>query len=160
MEAFLSSCLLSISSQKKHTGVATGLYKDVEDSPLKRRVFTGLITTSCPLLFLALCTFWESIEFLQVLCHTTWLDTIFWIMFGETLSAPKVVSMIRKNHNHKLQTKGWHCEEEPHNNHETPGRQSKQSNQLSQFTAQYISQLINNWPENTHQVNSYLNLCN
>ena len=27
--------------------------------------------------------------------------------------------------------KPWHCEEEPHNNHETPGRQIKQSNQLS-----------------------------
>ena len=34
-------------------------------------------------------------------------------------------------HNHKLKTKQWHCEEEPHNNHETPGRQTKQSNQLS-----------------------------
>ena len=31
--------------------------------------------------------------------------------------------MIRKYHNHKLQTIPWHCEEEPHNNHETPGRQ-------------------------------------
>ena len=36
--------------------------------------------------------------------------------------------MIRKYHNHKLQT---NREEEPHNNHETPGRQTKQSNQLS-----------------------------
>ena len=39
--------------------------------------------------------------------------------------------MIRKYHNHKLQTNPWHREEEPHNNHETPGRQIKQSNQLS-----------------------------
>ena len=39
--------------------------------------------------------------------------------------------MIRKDHNHKLQTTPWHREEEPHNNHETPGRQTKQSNQLS-----------------------------
>ena len=39
--------------------------------------------------------------------------------------------MIRKYHNHKLQTKQWHCKEQPHNNHETPGRQTKQSNQLS-----------------------------
>ena len=31
----------------------------------------------------------------------------------------------------KLQTNPWHREEEPHNNHETPGRQTKQSNQLS-----------------------------
>ena len=39
--------------------------------------------------------------------------------------------MIRKYHNHKLQTSLWHHEEEPHNNHETQGRQTKQSNQLS-----------------------------
>ena len=39
--------------------------------------------------------------------------------------------MIRKYHNHKLQTNHWHREEEPLNNHETPGRQTKQSNQLS-----------------------------
>ena len=25
----------------------------------------------------------------------------------------------------------WHCEEEPSNHHETPGRQTKQNNQLS-----------------------------
>ena len=35
--------------------------------------------------------------------------------------------MIRKNHNHKLQTNPWHRETELHNNHETPGRQTKQS---------------------------------
>ena len=39
--------------------------------------------------------------------------------------------MIRKYHNHKLQKNPWYREEEPHNNHETPGRQTKQSNQLS-----------------------------
>ena len=39
--------------------------------------------------------------------------------------------MIRKYHNHKLQTIPWHREEEPLNHHETPGRQIKQSNQLS-----------------------------
>ena len=40
--------------------------------------------------------------------------------------------MIRKYHNYKLQTIPWHCKKEPHNNHETPGRQTKQSNQPSQ----------------------------
>ena len=35
--------------------------------------------------------------------------------------------MIRKYHNHK-QTSLSHHEEELHNNHETPGRQTKQSN--------------------------------
>ena len=39
--------------------------------------------------------------------------------------------MIRKYHNHKLQTTLWHREEEPLNHHETPGRQIMQSNQLS-----------------------------
>ena len=39
--------------------------------------------------------------------------------------------MIRKYDNHKLQTSPWYREEEPHNTHETPGRQTKQSNQLS-----------------------------
>ena len=39
--------------------------------------------------------------------------------------------MIRKYHNHKLQTSPWHREEELINHHETPGRQIKQSNQLS-----------------------------
>ena len=39
--------------------------------------------------------------------------------------------MIKKYHNHKLQTNRWHREEEPNNKHETPGRQTEQSNQLS-----------------------------
>ena len=39
--------------------------------------------------------------------------------------------MIRKYHNHKLQTNPWHSKEEPHNNHKTPGNQTKHSNQLS-----------------------------
>ena len=39
--------------------------------------------------------------------------------------------MTRKYYNHKLQTNQWLREEEPHNKHETPGRQTKQSNQLS-----------------------------
>ena len=34
-------------------------------------------------------------------------------------------------HNHKPQTDPWHREEEPHKHDETPGRQTKQSNQLS-----------------------------
>ena len=39
--------------------------------------------------------------------------------------------MIKIYHNYKLQTNPWHREEEPQNNHETPRRQTKQSNQLS-----------------------------
>ena len=37
--------------------------------------------------------------------------------------------MIRKYHNHKPQTTPWHREKEPLNHHDTPGRQTKQSNQ-------------------------------
>ena len=39
--------------------------------------------------------------------------------------------MTRKYHNHKLQVNPWHREEESHSNHETQGRQTNQSNQLS-----------------------------
>ena len=55
------------------------------------------------------------------------------VVMGATVApfSLKIVSMIRKYHNHKLQTNPWHPEEETHNNHETPGRQTKQSNQLS-----------------------------
>ena len=38
--------------------------------------------------------------------------------------------MIRKYRNYKLQTNLCPLEEEPHNNHNTPGRQTKQINQL------------------------------
>ena len=34
----------------------------------------------------------------------------------------KIVSMIRKYQNHKLQTNSWQRKEESHNNQETPGR--------------------------------------
>ena len=33
-------------------------------------------------------------------------------------------------HNYKLQSNPWHRDKEPHNNQETPGRQTKQSSQL------------------------------
>ena len=39
--------------------------------------------------------------------------------------------MIRKYHKQKPQTTPWHREEEALNHHETPGRQIKQSIQLS-----------------------------
>ena len=39
--------------------------------------------------------------------------------------------MIRKYHNHNPQKNPWYRKEEPHNRHETPRRQTKQSNQLS-----------------------------
>ena len=39
--------------------------------------------------------------------------------------------MIRKHHNLGLHTNPWHREEEPHNIHEIPERQNKQSSQPS-----------------------------
>ena len=39
--------------------------------------------------------------------------------------------MIRKDHNHEPQTTPRHCEEQPLNRREAPGKQIKQSNQLS-----------------------------
>ena len=39
--------------------------------------------------------------------------------------------MIRKYHNHIPQTTPWHREEEPLYHQESPGRQTKQSNQFS-----------------------------
>ena len=63
---------------------------------------------------------------MKILCsadHTAVQDQTTW--------ASKRVRMIRKYHNHKLQTNPWHHEEEQHNTHKTPGRQAKQSNQLS-----------------------------
>ena len=56
------------------------------------------------------------------------------VRFGWDLvlcQASKIVSMIRKKHNHKPQTNPWHHDEEPHNHQERPGRQTKQNNQLS-----------------------------
>ena len=47
--------------------------------------------------------------------------------------------MIRKYHNHKLQVNPWHREEEPHNNHEAPGRPTKQSGSL--FPIKMIAKL-------------------
>ena len=52
-----------------------------------------------------------------------WLDQILIITPGSS----KIVSEFDQ----ELQTSPWHREEEPLNHHETPGRQIKQSNQLS-----------------------------
>ena len=57
--------------------------------------------------------------------------------------------MIRKYHNHKLQTNPWHREEEPHSNHETPGRQSKATSSL--FPIDMIAKL--EWTQSIAQQN-------
>ena len=50
--------------------------------------------------------------------------------------------MIRKYHNHKLQTNPRHRKEEPRNNHDTPGRQNKQSKATnSLFPIEMITKL-------------------
>ena len=48
--------------------------------------------------------------------------------------------MIRKYHNHKLQTNPLHREEEPNNNHETPGRQKSKAT-TSLITIKMIAKL-------------------
>ena len=58
--------------------------------------------------------------------------------------------MIRKYHNHKLHTNPWHREEEPHNNHETPG--SKQSKAITfLFPIEMIAKL--EWTQSSTQQN-------
>ena len=63
---------------------------------------------------------------ITILYHYISVDLAHYVIF-----CAKIVSMIRKYHNHKPQTTLWHREEEPLNYYETPGRQIKQSNQLS-----------------------------
>ena len=53
--------------------------------------------------------------------------------------------------NHKLQTNPRHCGKEPHNNHKTPERQTKQSNQLSPFPIKMIAKL--EWTKSNTQQN-------
>ena len=56
------------------------------------------------------------------------------------------MSLIRKYNNHKLQTDPWHREEEPHNNHETPGKQNS-----SLFPIEMIAKL--EWTQSNAQQN-------
>ena len=50
--------------------------------------------------------------------------------------------MIKKYHNHKLQTNPWHRKEESHNNHETPERQTKQKKTSYLFPIKMIAKLV------------------
>ena len=51
--------------------------------------------------------------------------------------------MMRKYHNHKLQTNLWHREEEPHNNHESLERETSQSKATSSlFPIKMIAKLV------------------
>ena len=59
--------------------------------------------------------------------------------------------MIRNYQNHKLQTNLWHHEEGPHSSHDTPGRQTKLSNQLS-LPIKMIAKL--EWTQNNAQQNT------
>ena len=60
--------------------------------------------------------------------------------------------MIRKYHNHKPQTTLWYREEEPLNHHETPGRQTKQSNQAPPLPIKMIA--IPEWTQSNIQQNN------
>ena len=56
------------------------------------------------------------------------------------LNQVKIVSMIRKYHNHKLQINPWPRKEEPHNTQETRGRQ-KGKTTSSLFSINMIAKL-------------------
>ena len=62
-------------------------------------------------------------------CLVTLPTLLFWGLFTQTFlknfGILKIVSIIRKYHNHKPQTTPWHQEEEPPNHNQTPGRQIK-----------------------------------
>ena len=58
--------------------------------------------------------------------------------------------MIRKYHNHKLQTNPWHREEEPRTNHEAPGRQKSKATS-SLFPIKMIVKL--EWTQSNVQQN-------
>ena len=53
----------------------------------------------------------------------------------------KKMSMIRKYHNHKLQTNPWRNEEEPHNSHETPEEDKQSKATSSLFPIKLIAKL-------------------
>ena len=72
------------------------------------------------------------------------------LLTSEISSLVKSHKNIRKYHNHKLQKKPWTREEEPHNNHETPGRQTKQRNS-SLFPIEMIAKL--EWTQSNAQQN-------
>ena len=74
------------------------------------------------------------------------------LYLGFSVTCSKIVSeYVSKYHNHKLQVNPWHREEEPHYNHETPGRQTLQSNQLSLFPIKMIAKL--EWTQSIAQQN-------
>ena len=60
------------------------------------------------------------------------------------------MSLIRKYHNHKLQTNLWYREEESHNNHETPERQKSKATS-SLFPIEMIAKL--EWTQSNAQQN-------
>ena len=93
--------------------------------------YANLITD---LLLIVLAKYTGKIRLSEIQCIITVASAVVLWPKPRTLiiEKAKIVSMIRKYHNHKPQTTPWHCEEEQLiNHHETPGRQSKQSNQLS-----------------------------
>ena len=84
--------------------------------------------------------------------HHTIIDTV---TSHYTVLIAKIVSIVRKYHNHKPQTTPRHPEEEPLNRNETPQRQIKQSNQLSLFPIKTIAILewtLSNVQQNIEQL--------
>ena len=70
------------------------------------------------------------------------------------LNQVKIVSMIRKYHNHKLQINPWPRKEEPHNTQETRGRQ-KGKTTSSLFSINMIAKLEqSNGTNNQQRINN------
>ena len=63
----------------------------------------------------------------------------------------KQTQIRNSEYDQEIQTNPWHHQEEPHNNHKTPGRQTKQSNQLSLFPIEMIAKL--EWTQSNTQQN-------
>ena len=86
-----------------------------------------------------LVTCWERADLLALVGDVYCIFVTFVLIFAVFLTFNiknicyiqlKIVSMLRKYHNHKLHTNPWQSEEESHGNNKTPERQTKQSNQL------------------------------
>ena len=64
----------------------------------------------------------------KLYCWITKYSLKRWKLFGKTKTVSEYDQDIPQS---QTAENPWHREEEPHNNHETPGRHTKQSNQLS-----------------------------
>ena len=67
----------------------------------------------------------------MTICEDYWLAGLIALFCRAQLGIMFEYEIVREYDQEIPQLQTWHWEEEPHNNYETPGRQTKQSNQLS-----------------------------